>query len=144
MIPPNFYFVGLISMLCNKQQKRLGDIVAGTIVIHERTNEQPLLLHNSRSITASVYQPPSSEFVHRTGTFQPPADAVARLRAEDLNVIESFLARALDFDPSTRTEIAARIAISMFAKMNLPFPQEANPERALEAISYAIRSHSRI
>jgi len=143
MIPPNLYFVGLISMLCNKQQKRLGDFVAGTIVIHERTSEQPLLGHNSRSITASVYQPPRTEVPQRIGTSHPPADAVARLRAEDLNVIESFLARALDLDLSTRSEIASRIATSMFAKMNLPLPQDVNPERALEAISYAMRSQAR-
>jgi len=143
MIPPNFYFVGLVSMLCNKQQKRLGDFVAGTIVIHERTSEQPMLGHISRSITASVYQQPPPDFSQRIGKYQPPADAVARLRAEDLNVIESFFARALDLDLSTRSEIASRIAISMFAKMNQPFPQEVNPERALEAISYAMRSQSK-
>jgi uncharacterized RDD family membrane protein YckC len=144
MIPPNLYFVGLVSMLCNKQQKRLGDLVAGTIVIHERASEQPVLGHNSRSITASVYQSPQFESVQRVGAFQPPADAVARLRAEDLNVIESFLARALDLDLSTRAEIASRIATSMFAKMNLPLPQDVNPERALEAISHAMRSQARV
>jgi uncharacterized RDD family membrane protein YckC len=143
MIPPSLYLVGLITMLCNRQQKRLGDFVAGTIVVHERTSEQPLLGHNSRSITAAVYQQPQPEFVPRAGTFQPPADAIARLHPEDLNVIESFLARSLDFDTSTRTMMAQRIAASMFAKMNLPLPPEQNPERALEAISYAMRSNSR-
>lgn len=143
MIPPSLYLVGLITMLCNRQQKRLGDFVAGTIVIHERTSEQPLLGHNSRSITATVYQQPQPEFVQRAGSFQPPADAIARLRPEDLNVIESFLARSLDFDTSTRSVMAQRIATSMFAKMNLTLPPEQNPERALEAISYAMRSNSR-
>jgi uncharacterized RDD family membrane protein YckC len=144
MIPPNLYLVGLITMLCNRQQKRLGDFVAGTIVVHERTTEQPLLGHNSRSITATVYRQPQPEFVQRAGTFQPPADAIARLRPEDLNVIESFLARSLDFDTSTRSAMAQRIATSMFAKMNVPLPPEQNPERALEAISYAMRSNSRV
>jgi uncharacterized RDD family membrane protein YckC len=143
MIPPNFYLVGLVTMLCNKQQKRLGDFVAGTIVIHERASEQPLLGHNSRSITASVYRQPPPELSQRVGAFHPPADAVARLKAEDLNVIESFVARALDLDLSTRAEIASKIAASMYAKMNLPLPQEVNPERALEAISYAMRSQSK-
>jgi hypothetical protein len=46
------------------------------------------------------------------------------LRAGDLHAIDSFLARALDFDLSTRTEIANRIATSMFAKMGVPLPQE--------------------
>jgi uncharacterized RDD family membrane protein YckC len=144
VFPPNLYLVGLITMLCNRQQKRLGDFVAGTIVVHERTTEQPLLGHNSRSFTATVYQQPQPEFVQRAGTYQPPADAIARLRPEDLNVIESFLARSLDFDTPTRSVMAQRIATSMFAKMNIPLPPEQNPERALEAISYVMRSNSRV
>ncbi len=144
MLPPPVYFVGVVSMLCNRQQKRLGDFVAGTIVIHERTSEQPLVGNNSRSITAAVHQQPPVEFVPRAGGFQPPADAVARLKAEDLNLIESFLARALDLDPATRTAIASRIATAMFAKMNLPLSPEVNPERALEAISHAMRSQARV
>ena len=143
MLPPSVYLVGIITMLCNRQQKRLGDFVAGTIVVHERTSEQPLLGHNSRSITSSPYQSPQPEFMQRAGAFQPPADAIARLRPEDLNVIESFLARSLDFDLTTRSEIAQRIATSIFARMQLTFPPEMNAERALEAISYAMRSSSR-
>jgi uncharacterized RDD family membrane protein YckC len=144
VFPPNLYLVGLITMLCNRQQKRLGDFVAGTIVVHERISEQPLLGHNSRSITATVYHQPQPEFVRRAGAYQPPADAIARLRPEDLNVIESFLARSLDFDTSTRSVMAQRIATSMFAKMNIPLSPEQNPERALEAIAYAMRSNSRV
>jgi uncharacterized RDD family membrane protein YckC len=147
-IPPPFYFVGLISMLCNKQQKRLGDFVAGTIVVHERTGEQPIALHSSRSFTSTIYQSPSlnqtSQVQPQSGAFHPPADAVARLCVQDLNLIESFLARALDFDLATRAEMARRIATSLFAKMNLPLPPEQNPERALEAIAYAMRSHNRL
>lgn len=139
-----FYLVGLISMICNKQQKRLGDFVAGTIVIHDRTSEQPLLAHNSRSITAAVYSQPQPQFVQPAGTFNPPADAIARLNAEDLHVIDSFLSRALDFDIPTRTAIAGRIATSMFAKMGLQQPADMIPERALEQISYLMRAHTRV
>ena len=143
MIPPYLYFVGIITMLCNRQQKRLGDFVAGTIVVHERLSEQPMSGDLSRSITVSAYQQAKTESVQRTSAYQPPADAVARLRAEDLTVIESFLARALDFDLSTRAEIASRIAASMYTKMGMALPPEVNPERALEAISYAMRSQAR-
>jgi hypothetical protein len=86
---------------------------------------------------------PSQETAQRGDGYQPPADAVARLQAEDLMVIESFLARALDFDLTTRAEIANRIAVSMFAKMGVALPPEVNPERALEAISYTMRSQAR-
>src|SRR6266403_508675 len=53
---PSFYLVGVITMLCNREQKRLGDLVAGTIVVHERSNNQPLMSHNSRTFTASLYR----------------------------------------------------------------------------------------
>ena len=36
---PSLYLVGIITMLCNKRNKRLGDLVAGTIVVHERSDD---------------------------------------------------------------------------------------------------------
>ena len=40
---PSFYLVGVITMLCNKRNQRLGDLVAGTMVVHERLDEASLL-----------------------------------------------------------------------------------------------------
>jgi uncharacterized RDD family membrane protein YckC len=31
------YAVGLMCMMCNKQNRRLGDCVAGTVVVHDKT-----------------------------------------------------------------------------------------------------------
>src|SRR5581483_1645716 len=36
---PGFYAVGLITMMCNAQNRRLGDFVAGTIVVHDKALE---------------------------------------------------------------------------------------------------------
>lgn len=33
---PLFYFAGLIAMVCNQKSQRLGDMVAGTVVVYER------------------------------------------------------------------------------------------------------------
>jgi uncharacterized RDD family membrane protein YckC len=141
---PQFYLIGVISMLCNRQHRRLGDFVASTTVVHERPSEQPATSYSSRSITASIH-PQVNPVPERTKlAYDPPADAVARLRREDLAVIDSFLARALDFDLTTRAQIANRIATSMFAKMNLQIPPDINPERALEGIVYRMRAQSRL
>jgi uncharacterized RDD family membrane protein YckC len=140
---PQFYLIGVVSMLCNRQHKRLGDFVAGTIVVHERPSEQPATTYSSRSITASIHPPVNPVPERMKLAYDPPADAVARLRPEDLSVIDSFLARALDFDLTTRAQIANRIATSMFARMNVPIPLGVNPERALEAIVYRMRAQSR-
>jgi uncharacterized RDD family membrane protein YckC len=138
---PSFYLVGVITMLCNREQKRLGDLVAGTIVIHERSEEQPLLSHNSRTFTASLYpQPLDTPQVPAAPLV--PADGIARLDAGDLNVIDTFFSRALDLDLDKRAEIAGRIAQRMSAKMQVPLPADVAPERVLESIAHAMRAQS--
>ena len=138
---PSFYLVGVITMLCNKEQKRLGDLVAGTIVVHERSDEQPLMTHTSRTFTASLYPQPQ-EATREPADTVVPADGVARLDAGDLNVIDTFFSRALDLDLDKRAEIAGRIADRMSTKMQVPLPEGVTPERVLESISHAMRSHS--
>jgi uncharacterized RDD family membrane protein YckC len=140
---PAFYLAGVIAMLSTKRHQRLGDLVAGTIVVHERSDEQPLLIERGTSIMPAQSLPafdPVSSAAVQAGTL--PADAVAKLRADDLLLIESFFARALDLSLATRAEIAGRIAAQMAAKMNVAVP-EGNPERFLEAIAYAMRSSAR-
>jgi uncharacterized RDD family membrane protein YckC len=138
---PSFYLVGVITMLCNREQKRLGDLVAGTIVVHERSDEQPLLSHNSRTFTASLYPQPL-ETPRQPEAPLVPADAISRLDANDLNVIDTFFSRALDLDLDKRAEIAGRIAQRMSAKMQVPLPAGTPPERVLESIAHAMRAHS--
>jgi uncharacterized RDD family membrane protein YckC len=142
---PAFYLVGVIAMLCTKRHQRLGDLAAGTIVVHERSDEQPLLVERGTSIMPAQ-QAPGYDSLASAAAAQDasslPADAVARLGADDLLLIESFFARALDLSLATRAEIAARIAAQMAARMNIVAPP-GNPERFLEAIAYAMRSNAR-
>ncbi len=138
---PSFYLIGVISMLCNKEQKRLGDFVAGTIVVHERSDEQPLMTHNSRTFTSALYPQPHETEREPSGV-SLPADGVARLDAGDLNVIDTFFSRALDLDLDKRAEIAGRIAERMSSKMQVPLPSDVAPERVLESIAHAMRAHS--
>ena len=138
---PSFYLIGVITMLCNKEQKRLGDLVAGTIVVHERSDEQPLMSHNSRTFTSALYPQPL-ETGRESGDILLPADGVARLDAGDLNVIDTFFGRALDLDLDKRAEIAGRIADRMSAKMQVPLPVDMAAERILESIAHTMRAQS--
>jgi uncharacterized RDD family membrane protein YckC len=142
---PAMYLAGILTMLCTKRHQRLGDLAAGTIVVHERGDEQPLLVERGTSIlplhAAPSYDPAASAItIESAGSL--PADAVARLGADDLLLIESFFGRALDLSLGTRAQIAVRIAAQMATKMDVALPQ-GNPERFLEAIAYAIRSSGR-
>jgi uncharacterized RDD family membrane protein YckC len=141
---PGAYLVGLITMLCNKRNKRLGDFVAGTLVVHERSDEQPmshqpspqssLNLNRLNTVASEPWRDPVP------GMF--PADAVARLSGQDLVVIETFFQRMLDLPMETRAGLAYRIAGQMATKMGVALP-EGNPERALESMAYQMRSSGR-
>jgi len=136
---PGFYLVGVITMLCNKRNKRLGDMVAGTLVVHERTDEQPLLFQSSMNYSPAAHPQGDPEPWRETMPGMFPADAVARLSGQDLMVIETFFNRMLDLPLETRAAVAYRMAGQMAAKMGVALP-EGNPERALESMAYQMRS----
>ena len=146
---PGFYLVGVITMLCNKRNQRLGDLVAGTIVVHERLDEPSLLYQTSTTLVAPVgftAQPFGEQAIAPWGkpvVAMFPADAVARLTGQDLMVIETFFSRMLDLPMETRAAVAYRMAAQMAAKMGVGLP-EGNPERALESIAYQMRSSGRL
>lgn len=131
---PAAYLTGVITMLCNQRNKRLGDLAAGTIVVHERVTEQPLIVQPNSFF--DLAPAPAWQQAEVPSIF--PADAVARLTQQDLLVIDAFFARALDLALDTRATMARRIAGQMAARMGVPLP-EGNPERALESILYAMR-----
>jgi len=145
---PGFYLVGLITMLCNKRNKRLGDLAAGTMVVHERADEQPLFYQTSTTLvapTSFAAQPFGQEALApwaKPVEAMFPADAVAKLGPQDLVVIEAFFARMLDLPMETRAAVAYRMAAQMAAKMGVAVP-EGNPERALEAIAFQMRGSRR-
>jgi uncharacterized RDD family membrane protein YckC len=146
---PGAYLVGLISMLCNRQNKRLGDFAAGTIVIHERSEEQPFMAHNSRTFTAPVFSTPQQENLGLMPKAREawaareahvPADAIARLTPGDLHLVETFFSRALDLSIEKRAELGVRIAGTVCAKMQFPLPEGMGPEQLLELVAFKMRA----
>ncbi len=144
---PSLYLTGVIAMLCNQRNKRLGDMAAGTIVVHERRDAQPLLYTGvaTASHTGLFSRPVQGtepwQMAPGVGGMLAP-DALARLSSHDLVVIEAFFARALDLPLDTRAAMAHRIVREMTAKMGVPAP-EGNPERALEAMAVGLRGQGR-
>jgi uncharacterized RDD family membrane protein YckC len=137
---PGMYLVGVVSILVTRQNKRLGDLVADTIVVHERTEEFAgyVSLQASRSLTAGM----------GAVTAAAPApvlvgiamDAVQRLGADDLYVIDTYLARTLELPMVTRAALSSRMLDGLCAKMGVDVPVDVPPERTLEALAYLLRS----
>jgi uncharacterized RDD family membrane protein YckC len=139
---PGAYLTGVISILMTKQNKRLGDLVAGTIVVHERTEEFGGYLYTpvSRSFTANLFDAPTTP---PQVLSEIPADRIARLTYSDLHLIDSFLARAISLPMEARAQLGSRLLDALCRKMDVAVPTDVPPERTLEAFAYTLRGARR-
>jgi len=135
---PAFYVIGVISLFVTRRQQRLGDLISGTLVVHERPLETPLeSIGSSRTFTFAAMSPSVAPPPRES---KLPADAVARLSMADLQALEQYLARRLDIPAATREVLANKIAESIAAKMDYSIPSEMKQETFLEEAAYALRS----
>jgi uncharacterized RDD family membrane protein YckC len=132
---PAYYVVGVISIFVTSRNQRLGDLVAGTLVVHEGQTRTPSALGKTRLFTDTAPQAPAAP---RIGSIT--ADALSRLTTADLQAIETFLERRLDMALDVRQSLAARLAASTAARMNMPTPAAIHPETFLEEVAYGVRS----
>lgn len=134
---PGFYLIGAVCIFTTRRQQRLGDMVAGTLVVHSVPTETPILPAGTRTFTAASLEPPPPP-VLRT-TLELPADGVARLSRADLDLMESFLARRLDLPLDVRASLAERLAVRMKEKTMLEVPSGTSNETFLEALIVGLR-----
>lgn len=92
---PTAYAVGLLVMARDRRFRRLGDLVAGTMVVHEGVSgvSGPLVIH----------PPPSPQEL-------APLPGRLPLGREDLDAIELFLRRAPSLNPARAYELAELVA----------------------------------
>jgi uncharacterized RDD family membrane protein YckC len=141
---PGFYGIGIAAMFMSRQSQRLGDMVAGTLVVREREVEAPMWGEStSRTLTAAALAP-NSPIPPPHLRVALPAPALARLTAADLEVLEGFFSRRLDMDLATRSMLAGRIASALCAKSGLTIPLEISVETFLEAVAHQFRELGRM
>lgn len=141
---PSMYAIGLVVMFFSRQNQRLGDMVAGTLVVRDREIESPHWGElGSRTITAPVFAgtapvaPP-----HMTVTLSH--SALAKLSVADLQVLEGFFGRRLDMSLATRAALAERMAQALCAKSGLQIPPGTSTETFLEAVAHQLREIARM
>ena len=125
-----FLFFGtpaVVSTLVTKRNQRLGDLVAGTMVLRQRVASTP----------AQV-----ARFAVPTGLESYAATLdVSGVTAEDYATLRSFLLRALTLRPDVRDQLARKIASGLAAKIAHTPPPNITVEQFL--VSLAARYQQR-
>jgi uncharacterized RDD family membrane protein YckC len=121
---PGFYAVGAITMALNKRNRRLGDFVAGTVVVHDRKADENQVIWSVPSDYGSTWD-------------------ISGITDSDLQVIEAFLERRLDIPLDVRHATAQRLADVYAARLKLAPEARGSNEDLLEAIAIQFRNSRR-
>jgi uncharacterized RDD family membrane protein YckC len=110
MVPPPFYSIGLISVFATSRDQRIGDLVAGTVVVREREAEAPEF--------AQVFAAPVSDPALRR-SFKPVefTASLSSLTDSEIQVVETFLRRRWDLSDVPRQWMAWRVSLPILYKI---------------------------
>ncbi len=114
---PGFYLVGILAVLFTRNNQRLGDLAAGTVVVRER-----------RQVTALPSSPsaPSDVVAADTGLWD-----VSAVTADEIATVRRFLDRRATLTPEARDRLAMEMATRLGPKVVGP-PRHWDPEAFLE------------
>jgi uncharacterized RDD family membrane protein YckC len=122
---PGVYAVGVTSIFVSPQNKRLGDYVAGTVVVHDRAPEESQTFWNTRADADASFA------------------GIENISPEEIQMIETFLLRRLDLPPNVREQSAKRIADHLCAKLQAGDEQKRDLENFLELVVRQFRKSAR-
>ena len=122
---PGIYGVGLVCMMCNRQSRRLGDFVAGTVVVHEKPTEEVRPMWNTASTPSST------------------SGGIGQATADELVLIETYLSRRFELEPEVRLNTAIKIADRIKTKTGLEPQAHQHVDDFLEEAARKIRDSSR-
>lgn len=129
---PGVYLVGLLSVTLSKERRRLGDFVAGTLVVRDAKHEAPVThFSGTRYSTLADRQ------------FSLTRDQVDRLGREALSLLEGYFARVAAMDEDSARALTRSIASGLAARMEVALdPNDDGKARALLTETYlALREH---
>ncbi len=135
---PVLYGVGVVSLLATAKNQRLGDLVAGTMIIKERLDvlEDVPPPPDERSTTTSTEALPSDVSEDVLRAVRAGAGTITR---EEEKTIRRFLERRYDLGPEARRRLATRLADGLRQRFpGLDAGRLPNPEAFLEVVIRAI------
>lgn len=110
MMPGMFYSIGLISVFSTTRDQRIGDMVAGTVVVREREAEAPAFAQ----VFASPVSDPALRRSFKPVDFQGDLNS---LTDAEIQVVETFLRRRWDLSDVPRQWMAWRVSLPILYKI---------------------------
>lgn len=132
-----FYSIGLISIFLSRRDQRIGDMVAGTVVVREREAQAP-------SFDEVFSAPTSDTALRRSFKPVPFVGGLHALTEREIEVVEAFLRRRWDLLDAPRQWMAWRIATPILHKIRPTFDLETfTYEGFLEELLHRYRAERR-
>jgi uncharacterized RDD family membrane protein YckC len=128
---PFFYGVGIVSAFLTKGNKRLGDLLVGSLVVRETSLRDLQSVWQTSTATNAPVIP---------GSATMGAD---KLTPEEFALVESFLTRRSSMDSALRWRMADEILRKVHDKITIPPGTIMSAERLLEVLSYERRAGGR-
>jgi uncharacterized RDD family membrane protein YckC len=125
---PFLYGLGMLVAMLNRQNKRIGDFVAGSIVIRE---------------TPFAEMRPAWQTAPDQNQAAPGTLGTGRISIDTLTIIEAFLQRRYELTPDVRSRMASEILNRVRGELSLPAVMEESTETILESVARERRSSGR-
>ena len=119
---PAGYIVGLVTMVLNRRRKRVGDYVAGTIVIREKPADIPKF-GDMRELDC----------------FDGLSEPGALFTEKSLGIIENYFAVKNDLSPDAGVKVAREIVSLIESKTGVRKPADVKDEEFIGALYRSVR-----
>jgi len=119
---PGIYAVGVLAVFLTERNQRLGDLAAGTVVVHDRPVEKP--------IVAAGTGPATTRY------------GAARLTPEEIALVETYLGRRHSLDEYFRLQTARQLAARMRDRLGVSPDAAGEDEQFLSDIAAEYRARS--
>jgi uncharacterized RDD family membrane protein YckC len=118
---PITMIIGVVTMMITRRHQRIGDLVAGSIVVHDKRNDdiRPDWTASNEKTLASP--------------------ELAKIAPEELVLIETYLQRRDSLDFAVRDATALKIASRITAKSGIERPADQSLDEFLENIAKQMR-----
>lgn len=126
-ILPSYYMIGAIVVLASKRNQRLGDMVAGTVVVRLQATAAPVL-------PVQLGHEPNYDL-------NQLRELVLRLPEADLAAPRAFWGRRHQLEAAARYRVATQLVQALVTKLQWTGPLPPHPEMFIEAVLY-VRAHS--